>query len=101
MLDRIQRRLPTNIVNPLVIKVKTIEPIKAGKNPPTTKPGVSFAASKITMALMTNKNKPKVSKVSGRVKRTSSGLIIAFTSPKITEAIAALTILVTSKPGTM
>lgn len=34
MLDRIQRCLSTNIVNALVIKVKTIEPIKAGKNPP-------------------------------------------------------------------
>jgi uncharacterized protein YjbI with pentapeptide repeats len=83
------------------MSVKTIEPIKAEKNPPTTKPGVSHPATKMTMALITNRNKPKVSKVSGRVRTINKGLMMALTSPRTIEAIAALTMLATKKPGTI
>jgi hypothetical protein len=38
-------------------------------------------------ALITNKNKPKVKRVSGKVKSTKIGLTIALTNPKITAAI--------------
>jgi hypothetical protein len=40
------------------------------------KPGVISAASKITIALITNKNKPNVSTVKGKVSSTNKGLMV-------------------------
>ena len=46
---------------------------KAVKNPLTAKPPTRFPATKIITALITNKNKPKVTMVAGNVKNISKG----------------------------
>jgi hypothetical protein len=66
-------------------RVNTIEPIKAGKNPVTKKPGVRKPTNQSINALITNKNRPKVKRVSGKVKSTKIGLTIALTNPKTTQ----------------
>lgn len=60
----------------------TILNIKAVKKESTLKPPTIFAHNKIKIALITNKNNPKVKMVTGSVKRTSIGLTNTFSSPK-------------------
>ena len=81
----------------------TIEPNKAGKKPRISKPepGVKALANQRVKALITNVNKPKVSKVIGNVKRRKIGLIKALTSPITSAAIRATTKLLTTKPSTI
>ena len=74
---------------------KTILNIRAHQNPSTLNPGTRFAASKITTALITNVNKPKVIIFIGRVRIRSMGLINALMIPKTTAATRAVTKLVT------
>jgi hypothetical protein len=52
------------------------------------------------MALITNRNKPKVTIEIGSVSKIKMGLTIALTKPKITAAIRAATKFLTRKPGT-
>ena len=54
---------------------------KAVQNPETLKPLTSDATSKIISALITSKNRPKVSSVSGKVNRINKGRTIAFAKP--------------------
>jgi len=77
-----------------------MEPIKAGTNPATIKPGVIVPAIQIVMAFMTNKNSPKVINEIGNVKMTKIGLTNALTNPKTTAAIRAATRFLTTNPGT-
>lgn len=56
----------------------------------TEKPGINLSASKIINALMTNKNRPKVTMVIGKVKITKMG----FTNRFKTDKTAATTIAV-------
>jgi len=51
------------------------------------------------MALITNKNKPKVIKVTGRVKTTNIGLINRLSNPKTTATIIDVVKLATVTPG--
>ena len=46
----------------------------ATQNPETAKPSINLSANKIIMALMTNKNNPKVIIVIGKVNIISNGL---------------------------
>lgn len=50
----------------------------AAKNPETAKPFTNLSANKIIMALITNKNNPKVTMVAGNVKNIKSGLTKRF-----------------------
>lgn len=93
--------LATKKLITLATTVRTIEPTKAGRNPATTKPGVIAPASQMVIALITKRNSPKVTIVSGSVRRTKSGLTMALTSPNTIAAIAAAAKLVTMKPGTI
>lgn len=63
---------------------KSAQPI-----PCTVNPGTSQAASKIKLALITRVNKPKLIKLMGRVKISSTGFIRALTTPKIIAVIRA------------
>lgn len=58
---------------------------KAAKNPDTAKPSTNLSANKIIIALITNKNKPKVTRVAGSVKKIKRGLTNKF-SKEITMA---------------
>ena len=50
------------------------------------------------MALITNKNKPKVINVTGNVKITNIGFIKRFSNPKTTATITAVAKLATCTP---
>jgi hypothetical protein len=54
---------------------------KAVQNVATLKPLIIQATSKIINALITRINTPKVSRVSGKVRTISSGLMTAFAKP--------------------
>jgi len=58
-------------------------------------------ASQRDKALITNVNKPKVSKVMGNAKSRKIGLIKALTNPIINTATKAATKLLTIKPSTI
>lgn len=81
----------------------TIEPNKAGKNPRISKPepGVKALANQRVKALITNVNKPKVSKVIGKVKICKIGLTKALTRPITRAAIKAVTKFLIKNPGTI
>lgn len=52
--------------------------MNADKKPETAKPSTNLSANKIMMALITNKNNPKVTMVAGKVKNIKSGLTKRF-----------------------
>lgn len=80
--------------------VRTTDPIKAGKNPTILKPGVSAAAIFKEIALTTNRKKPNVRSVSGRVNKTRIGQINVFTKPTTTDATKAAPNPSIRNPGT-
>ncbi len=53
----------------------------AVQKPETRKPRTSAATSRIISALITSRNRPKVTSVSGRVSTISSGFTTAFARP--------------------
>ena len=55
---------------------------KAPKKPSTLKPSTSFEHNNIITALITNKNNPKVTTVTGKVKSTNIGFTNKFNNPK-------------------
>ena len=63
-------------------------------NPPTI-----FVHNSIINALITNRNNPKVSSVTGNVSSTKIGLIKMFKSPKTTATIIDVVKLATETPG--
>jgi hypothetical protein len=60
----------------LLITLKISAKAKAHQNPSTENPGVNSAATKTTTALMTNRKRPNVSRLMGRVNRTRMGLMV-------------------------
>ena len=87
------------LINPETI-ASTIEPNNAEKKPPTTNPGVKYPTNPKAIALTTNRNKPKVKIVRGKVKTIKIGLTTALTNPNIAAPIIAALIPVIAKPGT-
>jgi len=63
-------------------------------NPPTI-----FVHNIIIKALITNRNNPKVSNVTGNVSNTRIGLIKRFNNPKTTATIIEVVKLATETPG--
>ena len=63
------------------------------------KPGTRYSANKTKNTLIINKNKPKVSRVIGKVKNTRIGFIKVFNTPNTTAIIAAVTKESTNTPG--
>lgn len=61
---------------------RTILKINAVKKESTLKPPTILSHSKINIAFITSRNKPKVNTVTGRVKRISIGLTNTFSNPK-------------------
>lgn len=77
---------------------KIILKIKAVQNESTANPPTILVHSKIITALITNKNKPNVTTVTGSVKTTKIGLIKRFSNPKTTATITAVPKLATCTP---
>ena len=75
--------------------------INAVQNVSTTKPPTIFVQSKIIKAFITNKNKPSVTNVTGRVSNTRIGLMKIFSNPKTTATITAVPKLATWTPVKM
>ncbi len=69
--------------------------INAVQNESTTKPPTILVDNKIIIALITSKNKPNVTKVTGKVKITKIGFIKTFSNPKTTATITAVPKLAT------
>lgn len=64
---------------------------KAVQKPAMLKPSIQLFAIKIKAALITNKNKPKVNMVTGKVNTTSIGFKIAKSNPIKTATQIAVT----------
>ena len=62
----------------------------AVQNELTEKPSTNSSQSKIMTALMTNKNKPKVKKVTGNVNKTKMGFTKKFNNPKTMATVRAV-----------
>jgi len=73
----------------------TILKINAVKKESTLKPPTILAHNKIKMALITNRNKPKVNTVTGSVNRTRIGFTNIFNNPKTTATIIEVVKLAT------
>ena len=82
------------------MKDNTIAAITAWNGPSISTPGTIYAAIPNTIALTTNMNNPRVIKVSGAVKRTSSGLINVLRNPNMIANNIAVTKSLISNPGT-
>ena len=61
----------------------------ADQKPDTAKPSTNLSANKIIHALITNRNKPKVTMVAGNVKKTKSGRTNMFNNEITTATIIA------------
>jgi hypothetical protein len=83
----------------LVTTAIIIALIKAGTNPATSKAGLSRLLSQIIVELITNTNKPKVTKLSGNVKSVNRSLKLAFANPKIKAAVTTALGFLTIIPG--
>lgn len=70
--------------------------IKAVQNELTLNPSTNCEHNKIITALITNKNNPNVSIVTGNVNRTNIGFTIALSKPKTTATITAVVKFATS-----
>lgn len=73
--------------------------ISAIKNPSTPNPLTKASASKIITALITSKNSPKVTIVTGNVNITKIGFTIKFRIARTSATIIAVTYPATSTPG--
>jgi len=74
---------------------------RAIQKPSTEKPVIKLFAIKMIKALITNKNKPKVTTVIGKVKITKIGLTKILSRPSTTATIMAAPKPETSTPGKM
>ena len=74
------------------------EPIKAAPKPATFRPSSSEAAHQNISALMTKRNSPSVSSVTGRVSSTSSGRTKVLSKPSTKAAHKAVPKLATDTP---
>ena len=72
--------------------------IKAVQNVFIAKPFKKWSHNKTIAALITNKNKPSVKTVIGKVKNTKTGFKKVFNNPKITATFIAVVILSTITP---
>jgi hypothetical protein len=77
---------------------KTILKNKAVQKELTAKPPTIFEQRIIIKALITNKNNPKVTIVTGKVKNTKMGLINVLSNPKTTATSIEVTKLETVIP---
>lgn len=64
--------------------------ISAHQKPSTLNPGISLSASKMITALITNKKRPSVTRVTGMVSKTRMGFTIALSNPNTNENIIAV-----------
>jgi hypothetical protein len=78
----------------------SMDATSAAPNESTLNPRKTEPANKNTNALIINKKRPRVSMVSGSVRRTKMGLTKALSIPRIAAAIIALDNPVTLTPGT-
>ena len=63
----------------------------AVKNPLTAKPATNLPANNMIIALITNKNKPRVTMVAGKVKKINNGRTNIFSNDITTATIIAVT----------
>lgn len=78
---------------------KTMLKPNAAKKPLTSKPFITDEANKISKALITKVNKPRVRILIGRVKIIKIGLIIILIMPKNTASHSAAQSPLTLTPG--
>lgn len=71
-------------------RAKTRLKMKAVRKESTRKPGTRLEAKSTRRVLMTRINKPKVTMVMGRVRKTRMGLTMAFKMPKTTATTKAV-----------
>ena len=74
---------------------------RAYQNPATLKPSIKYSAAKMMQALITNKNIPSVSTVTGKVKIIKSGFTVASRMASKKATASAVKISLISMPGRM
>ena len=82
------------------VMLTMIEPNTADQKPATKNPSSIQATSPNIAALTTNRNRPSVINVIGRVSNNAIGLINAFTSPSIIAAKIKPLVPLIETPGT-
>ena len=87
--------------SPFPVPGPVIEELKANahQKPSTIKPGIIALAIRMTTALITSKNKPRVNTVTGMVMITISGLIVTLNKARTAATNRAQKKLVTCTPG--
>lgn len=78
--------------------VKRILNNKAVQKLLTPKPSTNLSARRMIQALITNRNRPKVSIVAGKVNRTNKGLTKMFNNPRTAATTIAVTYPSTETP---
>ena len=73
----------------------------AYQKPAILKPSTKYSAAKMMQALITNKNIPRVSMVTGKVRIISSGFMVASKTASKIATISAVKISLISIPGSM
>lgn len=79
---------------------KTLK-INADQNPDTLNPSIKLLAINIITALITNRKRPKVSIVAGRVNNINNGFTVIRNNPKTTATQIAELSLPTETPGSI
>jgi hypothetical protein len=74
------------MLTPQLIRLMTSAPKKADRKVSITKPGTNAETSISMAALTTRVNSPSVRRLIGSVRRRTTGLITAFTTPRIQAA---------------
>jgi hypothetical protein len=72
---------------------------RAAQNPWTVNPSTQSLASKTTTALIAKRNKPKVTRVNGIVRRMSRGRMVTFNTARAKETHIAVVNAANSTPG--
>jgi hypothetical protein len=97
LIDNLQRGRRWKIKE--LTTLSASEPIKALKNPQRNlNPGTKAAAIPKIIAFNTNRNRPKVISMKGKVKKPNIGRKMAFSTPKTAAEIAAFPKLSISTP---
>ena len=83
----------------VLISQSAIAAIRAGTNPAMVKPGTNLATIKISIALITKVNRPKVITFMGSVRITMIGLMTALIIPRTRATTKAVVNEATDTPG--
>jgi hypothetical protein len=84
-----------------LVRLTTIDPTRAGPSPLNVKPCNSHATRPSIAALITSRNRPSVTSVIGSVRKTTTGRITAFATPRSSAAAISVPVPSSTTPTTI